>query len=403
MSIPARADRDLMRAINRSAVLNTIKTHGPLPRTEIARANNLSAATITGIVAELIRDGLVFEKEEGDSSGGRPPILLALNPRNRFVIGLKLTEDRIIGALTDLEATILHQETVAWSGPSPEAAVDGIEQLIVRLLPAAGVERHLILGIGIGLAGIIDAQTGLVRQSPYLPWRDLDLRGLIQDRLSIPVFLDNDVNMLTLAEKWYGSGQGVANFLVVTVGRGVGLGIVVNNQFYRGVSGGAGEFGHTVVDAGGPPCDCGKRGCLEAYIEDGALLRQAHEAADLGALSRPVETIEDLVALAENGDPAARRIFAEAGEVLGRSLANLINIFNPELILLAGEGTRAGQWLFDPMRREAERFALPGLLRDVRIQFEPWGDEAWARGAASLVLRLLFESPLHREWENVLH
>jgi N-acetylglucosamine repressor len=397
MSIPARADRDLMRAINRSAVLNTIKTNGPLPRTEIARANNLSAATITGIVAELIRDGLVFEKEEGDSSGGRPPILLALNPRNRFVIGLKLTEDRIIGALTDLEAIILHQETIAWSGLSPEAAVDGIEELIGRLLPAAGIDRHLILGIGIGLAGIIDAHTGLVRQSPYLPWRDLDLRGLIQDRLNIPVFLDNDVNMLTLAEKWFGSGQGIANFLVVTVGRGVGLGIVVNNQFYRGVSGGAGEFGHIVVDAGGPPCDCGKRGCLEAYIEDAALLRQAHEAAACGELSRPVETIEDLVALSENGDPVARRIFAGAGEVLGRSLANLINIFNPELILLAGEGTRAEQWLFDPMRREAERFALPGLLRDVHIQVEPWGDEAWARGAASLVLRHLFESPLHRE------
>lgn len=403
MTILARADRDLMRAINRSAVLNTIKTRGPLPRTEIARQNNLSAATVTGIVAELIRDGLVFEKEEGDSSGGRPPIMLALNPRNRFVVGLKLTEDRIVGALTDLEATILNEDIVTWQGPAPEAAIDSIEQIVHQLFQAAGIKGEQLLGIGIGLAGIIDAKTGIVRQSPYLPWRNLQLQELVQSRLNTPVYIDNDVNTLTLAEKWYGAGQGIANFLVVTVGRGVGLGIVINNQFYRGIGGGAGEFGHTVVDPNGPPCDCGKRGCLEAYIEDGALLRQAREAAARGELNRPINRIEDLIDLADQGAPIARKILGDAGEVLGRSLANLINIFNPELLLLAGEGTRAGRWMVEPMQHAAERYALPGLFRDVQIRIEPWGDETWARGAASLVLRHLFESPIHREWESVLN
>jgi predicted NBD/HSP70 family sugar kinase len=225
---------------------------------------------------------------------------------------------------------------------------------------------------------------------------------MAQDRLGIAVFVDNDVNMLTLAEKWYGSGQGVENFLVVTIGRGVGLGIVVNNQFYRGARGGAGEFGHTVIDPDGPRCDCGKHGCLEAYVEDGALVRQAQEATARGELDRPLTSVDELVALANAGQPVAQDIFAQAGEVLGRSLANLINIFSPELLLLAGEGTRAGDWLFEPMRQAAARYALPSLMRDVRIHVEPWGDEAWARGAASLVLRQLFESPMHREWEALL-
>jgi predicted NBD/HSP70 family sugar kinase len=391
-----------MRAINRSAVLLTIKNLGPLPRSEIARQTELSAATVTGIAGELIRDGLVFEKEEGNSSGGRPPILLALNPRNRFVVGVKLTEDRVIGALTDLEATVLQQEAIQWHDQTPEAAVDAVEHVVARLVQAAGVSRDLLLGVGIGLAGVIDARTGLVQHSPYLPWRDLPLREMAQDRLGIAVFVDNDVNMLTLAEKWYGSGQGVENFLVVTIGRGVGLGIVVNNQFYRGARGGAGEFGHTVIDPDGPRCDCGKHGCLEAYVEDGALVRQAQEATARGELDRPLTSVDELVALANAGQPVAQDIFAQAGEVLGRSLANLINIFSPELLLLAGEGTRAGDWLFEPMRQAAARYALPSLMRDVRIHVEPWGDEAWARGAASLVLRQLFESPMHREWEALL-
>jgi N-acetylglucosamine repressor len=390
-------NRALIRALNRSTVLNTIKRFGPIGRAEVARSTGLSPATVTAITAELIEDNLIFEKAPGDSSGGRRPILMALNPRGGYVVGIKLTEDQAIGALTDLEATIIARLTQSWSGRTPEEAAAVMASLVNALIAREGLRKKQLLGVGLGLAGIVDAGRGLLRTTPYFDWRDLPLRDLLQDRLRVPVYIDNDVNTLTLAERWFGAGQGVDDFLTVTIGRGVGMGIVVNGQFYRGVGGGAGEFGHTVVDPAGPRCACGKRGCLEAYVGDPALLSAAAEAARTGRLPRAAESAAELVEMADAGQPAAREILARAGEMLGRSLANLVNVFDPQLIIIGGEGTRAGDWLLEPMRQELKAYVFNGLVNDTSLRVERWGDDAWARGAASLVLRELFESPVHRE------
>jgi predicted NBD/HSP70 family sugar kinase len=224
------------------------------------------------------------------------------------------------------------------------------------------------------------------------------LRQKVEERIGIPVHIDNDVNTLAMAEKWFGAGQGVDDFLVVTVGRGVGLGIVVNGQLYRGARGGGGEFGHTVVDPQGPRCDCGKRGCLEAYVADPALLRQAREAASEGRLGK-IEaadlTTTRMVELARDGEPVLREIFARAGRTLGTAVANLINLFNPTLIIVSGEGVRSGDLLFGPMQEAVAEHTFDGLGQDTRIVIQDWGDEAWAWGAASLVLQGIYKSPLH--------
>jgi N-acetylglucosamine repressor len=389
-------NRDLIRALNRSAVLNTIKAQGPASRTEVARLTGLSAATITGITAGLIADGLIFEKASGDSRGGRRPILLAVNPRGRYVIGLKLTETQVIGALTDLEATVIAKRADSIVGHSLQQVLETLAAAVLALLIEGRLRKKQLLGVGLGLAGIVDAERGLLRLSPYFGWRDVPLRDLLRARLHVPIYIDNDVNTLTLAEKWFGAGQGVDHFLTVTVGRGVGLGIVVNGQFCRGVGGGAGEFGHTVIDPDGPLCDCGKRGCLETFVGDPGLLRMAAEAAERGELDGPVADTDELVRRAAAGNAGARAVFARAGEVLGRGVANLINVFNPERLIIGGEGVRAGEWLFGPMRAAVSRYVMVGLAQDTEIRVEPWGDDAWARGAASLVLRELFESPVHR-------
>ena len=394
-------NRDFSRALNRSAVLNMIKTHGPISRAEVARRTGLSAATVTGITAELIADGLVLEKAPGDSRGGRPPILLILNPHGGYVVGLKLTENETIGALTDLEATVMAKRTTRFTDPSPERAVEALAQVVAALVTQSGMRKKQLLGVGVGLAGIVDGARGVLRQSPYFGWRDVPLRDMLQARMRVPVYIDNDVNTLTLTEKWFGAGQGIDDFLTVTVGRGIGLGIVVNGQFYRGVRGGAGEFGHTVMEPDGPLCDCGKRGCLETFVGDPGLLRMAAEAVQRGEMPGPVEGMENLIALAEEGNAGAQAVFARAGDVLGRGVANLINLFNPQRIIIGGEGVRAGDWLFGPMRASVARHVMPGLGDDTEIRIDPWGDDAWARGAASLVLRELFESPAHRESAKV--
>ena len=394
-------NRDLIRAINRSIVLNTIKTEGTIARAELARHTGLSPATVTAITAELIEDGLVFEKAPGDSSGGRRPILLALNPHGGYVVGVKLTEEQAIGALTDLEATVLVRASASLVDRTPETAVEVIAGLVDLLLQRGEVEPRKLLGVGLGLAGIVDNARGVLRRSPFFNWPETPLGDLLQQRLGVPAYMDNDVNTLTMAEKWFGKGQGVDDFLTITIGRGVGLGIVVGGHFYRGAGGGAGEFGHTVaapIDAlDAPLCECGKRGCLEAYVGDHGLLRQAAEAYRTGFLETPVNTIGELLTLARAGDPVARQIYAGAGRLLGRAIANLVNLFNPRLIILGGEGIQAGDLLFKTMHAEIQSEGMPLLVEDVSIQIEAWGDDAWARGAASLVLRELFESPFHRK------
>ncbi len=401
MPASSKGSRDLIRDINQSLLLNLIQADGPISRADLARRSGLSPATVSGIISHLVEDGLVTEKATGDSHGGRPPIMLALNSDAGYVVGVKLTEDNIVTALTDLNSQVCRRLTMPLGNArDPETVANALSQAVARLMRASGVNRSKLRGVGVGLAGIIDAVGGILRYSPIFDWRNVPIRQMLHKRLRVPIYIDNDVNTLTMAEKWFGAGRQVDDFLVVTVGRGIGMGIVVRGQFYRGSNGGGGEFGHIVIDPDGPVCDCGKHGCLEAFASDPALLRNAQSviaAGELTGLTRRTLAIERLIDIAQQGDEAARRIFADAGRRLGMSIANLINIFNPRLILISGEGVRNGDLMFEPMREAIQAFAVPELLADAEIRIEPLGDDAWARGAASLVLHELFKPPVHTE------
>ena len=390
-------NRDLIRAINRSHVLNAIKSYGPIGRADIARRTSLSPATVTSISARLISQQLVLEKSAGDSSGGRPPILLVINPKGGYVVGIKLTETHAVCALTDLESQVIAKSSLPLSGHVPAQVVEDLAQMVLSFVREQKIPKKQILGVGVGLAGIVDAEAGILRQSPIYGWDNVPLRDMLQSKLHIPVYIENDVNTLTLTERWFGHGQGVDNFLTVTVGRGVGLGIVANGQFYRGQTGGAGEFGHVTIDANGPICACGKRGCLEAYVGDPGIVRAAQEAAARGQLSTSAQSVDELLTLAHAGEAGAINIFDRAGRILGIGIANLINVFNPKKIIISGEGTREGDLLFVPMKESIQQNTMPGLFDPNVVEIAPWGDDAWARGAAGLVLREVFESPIHKK------
>jgi len=390
-------NRDLIRAINRSNVLNTIKTNGPISRIEIARSTGLSAATVTGITADLIADGFVYEKEEGDSRGGRRPILLAINPHGGYVVGIKLMEDHAIGAITDLEATIVAKYSCKLTDKLLDTAIESLVEVVNVLMGEGGIVSEQLLGVGVGLAGIVNAKKGVLRYSPYFGWHDVPLVEILRSRLLVPVYIDNDVNTLTLNEQLFGTGQGKENFITVTIGRGVGLGIVVNGQIYRGGNGAGGEFGHIIIDPEGHQCDCGKKGCLETYVSDPALLRLASEAAARGELPEEPRTVDELIAYAKSGVSVAQLIIAQSGVILGCGIANLITIFNPQEVIISGEGVRAGELMFESMRATIAQYAMPGLAEDTDICIDIWEDDAWARGAASLVLRELFTFPVYKE------
>lgn len=400
-----KGNRDLIRQINRNLVLNLIKSRGPISRTEIARFSGLSLATVSAITADFVASGLVHEMGEGESTGGRRPVLLRLNHQAGFVVGVKLMESTAVSVLTDLDANVLYHRVTPLPTPGggpadPQIIFPVIIEAIEATIAESGVDRRRVLGVGIGMAGLVNGETGVCHYSPFFGWRNVQIAQPIADHLGLPVYLENDVNTLTIAEQWFGYGCGVDHFVVVTVGRGVGAGIVVNGQFYRGALGGAGEFGHITIVEDGPPCDCGKRGCLESLASDPAVVRQARAAIALGektALAR-VEplTLEAIVEAAGAGDGLARRLLADSGRWLGIGIATLVNILNPQLVIVGGEGVRAGEWRFGPMREALRAHVFDGLADELEIIIEPSGDETWARGAACVVLGEIFKSPVHK-------
>ena len=375
----------LLKVQNRALVLNGIRQHGSISRMDLARRTGLSVGAVTALTRELLDSGLIYEKQEGDSRGGRPPILLALQPEGAYVVGAKLTEDHITFALMNLDADVIGRLTLENPSVDPEAVAQCVADGIHRLVADSRIQRNRLLGVGIGMAGIFDAETGVCLASPILGWENVPFADLVEKRTILPVYLDNDVNTLTLVEKLYGAGVGSDHFLTITVGRGIGLGIVVNGQLYRGM-GGAGEFGHTVIDPHGFVCDCGKRGCLETFVGDPWLLRRAAENG------QHFHTIDALSKAAKEGNQAMIDLIRQAGTTLGYGISMLVNVLNPELLIFSGEGMRYGEMLLQPMRDALYANAMTTLSHNLKLHIEPLGDDAWARGAASLVLQELFRT-----------
>lgn len=384
--------KQLIREINQAIVLNCVRVAGELSRTEVAQHTGLSLPTISGITAELIERGLLYERATGVSTGGRRPVLLAFNPQAGYTVGIKLTEEALIAVLTDLEATVTARHTAAIRSHAPEAIAETIAEAVQLLSQAA--HDQPIYGVGMGMAGVINRNSGMVRHATYFGWQDLPFSQLLERRLDLPVVIDNDVNALTAAEQWFGAGRNIANMLVVSLGRGVGLGMVLDGRLYRGGGGGAGEFGHTTVVPDGPLCACGKRGCLETLISDPAIVQRARTA-----LGHEL-TIHEAITGALGGDAILQSIFAAVGRTLGMAVANLVNVLNPTLVVIGGEGTRAGDLVIEPFRRSLREHCFDGLFDDLHLVMEPWGDEAWARGAASLMLGELFQPALRRGEEE---
>ncbi|MBI9048898.1 MAG: ROK family protein [Anaerolineaceae bacterium] len=386
-----RANRELIRSINRSLLLNAIKSEGAVSRVGLVHMTGLSPATVTAITGQLIQENMIFEKNTGDSTGGRPPIMLALNPRGGFVIGIKLMEDHAVGALTDLNASILAKDTIELPDHQLESSVEALTTLVALLIKSSGIRKKQLMGVGIGLAGVVDFAHGVVKQNPFFGWKNIMLRDLLKSKMRVPVYIDNDVNTLTLSEKWLEPGLMEDNFIVITIGRGIGMGIVINGQIYRGKGGGAGELGHVMVDPDGPLCDCGKRGCLESLLGDRALVEQARKQIDPN-----IKNLDDLILKAENNSEAAN-ILARAGKLLGGQIANLVSLFDPKLIIISGEGIRMGEVFFSAVHSTFNQHVMPGLAKDTEIRIDSWGDDIWALGAASLVIAEIFSSPIQKE------
>lgn len=383
-----RGSRELLRDLNSSLLIELVRESRPISRADLARQSGLSAATVSNIVGHLIERGILVEVATAPANGGRPPVLLDIDATGGYVIGIKLRGDGLTTVVCDLDAQVVAslEQPVSLVG-KPSAAITAIESATERALELAGVPRAKLLGVGIGLSGVIDAPAGICRFSHLLQWRDVQLAEPLREKLAMPVWVDHDMNALAIAEKWSGDGLAHRNFVTLSVGRGIGLGIVIDRAPYRGATGSAGELGHMIVQPDGPPCECGRAGCLEALVGEDAIRRRVGER-----LGREISR-GDLIELANEGDMTAAEVMASAGRTLGTAVANMVTLLNPELLIISGEGTELGGAYLNPVITAVreQTFADQGLHVEVKIQ--RWGDEAWAVGAATLVLRESFSLP----------
>lgn len=387
-SNPPRASRSLLRDFNVSLLIELVRRSGSVSRAELARQSQLSAPTVSAIVDHLLKRGIVVEMTTAPSSGGRPPVLLSVDPKAGYVVGIKLRGDGLTTVVCDLNAQIVaSQEYYVPLVGDPVAAIAAIEQETRRVLRDAAVPPSKVLGVGIGLSGIIETSRGVCRFSHLLQWHDVELAEPLRRRMGLPVWVENDVNTLAVAEKWAGDAHTARDFVTLSVGRGIGLGIVVDRSLYRGAHGASGEFGHMIVEPGGPKCECGRFGCLEAMVGEGALRRRVGERKGHD-ISR-----DELLTLVELGDSAALEVIDSAGRKLGLAVANVVTLLNPELLIICGEGTALGPTFLDPIVSAVREQTFADLGRQLEIKVQSWGDEAWAVGAATLVLRESFNLP----------
>lgn len=383
----------MIREINEAIILDAVRTHGYRARHDIATDTGLSAPTVSGITADLIDRNLLYEHSTGESAGGRRPVMLALNATAGYVVGVKVTETAVIAVLTDLAATVVHRRRRKLRSTDVDHVVKLIGDITNDL--RAKVPDAPIHGLGVGTAGVIDSTNGIVHHGTYAHWHDIPLGDLLHQHTGLPTIIDNDVNALAVNEHWFGAGKGVANLLVVSLGRGIGLGLILDGRLYRGATGGAGEFGHIKIAGNTTPCACGATGCLEANVADPALETRFQQVS-----GKPITTVE-AAELARAGNTAYRNIFTEAATHLGRSIANLVNVLNPELIVLSGEGSHAADLMLDALNDALSEHTFNGLADGATIVVEAWDDEAWAQGAASLVLAEVFQPKLRPDTGNL--
>lgn len=389
------ADQQLIKKINKTLVLDTIRVKQPLSRADIATALGLNKATVSSLVAELIEARLVHEIGPGESSGGRKPTLLLFHRGAGYSIGIDLRVQDILAVLVDLEGNIIREKRVPLKEYSPEYVIKEIRNTIRSLSKNLPETPYGIVGVGIGVPGLVDEKNRVV-SAPNLNWHQVSLDGIVPAELGqAQLIIDNEANAGAIGEKLFGAGRDTANMIYLSIGIGIGSGIIVDGQLYRGVSNFSGEVGHMTITADGPVCRCGNRGCWETLASEKALLdlaRTKRNSVQTSTSSEP--DLELIVEQARNGHLEAVDVLNEIGNYLGVGLANLVNILNPELIVIGNRLSLAGEQLEKSMLSTVESRSLTYHRQKTSLAFAKLGVYSTALGAASMPITSFLMDPV---------
>jgi glucokinase-like ROK family protein len=399
--------KENVKNLNKHAIIDLIRfTPNGISRVELSRQLNLTRAGITSIINDLQNLGIVNEVE-GQYPSGRKPIVLEINSKRGFVIGIDVGATHATILLANYAAHVI--KDVEWQlniNDGPQAVLDQVDQHAQLMIKEAELAVSDIKAICIGVPGPVVLHGGMVSEPPIMPgWDKFPIENYMRSHWKVPIGVANDAELGAIGEWAYGAGRGESNLAYIKVGRGIGAGMLLDGQVYRGADGSAGEIGHFTINENGPLCSCGNRGCLEALAGGEAVARRAVEAVKAGQRTelsaiRPTDTIQsrDVIAAACNGDLLSQQILSDAGAHLGTAIAGLVNLFNPSMIIIGGGVSQIGDLLLEPIRRTVQRRSLKMASKRLRISTALLGRRASGMGAVVQALSLV----LHQEVENTI-
>lgn len=380
-------NQELMRAINKKHILKFIQKSAPVSKKEIADQLGLSSTSISTFINELVSEDKIISCGIAKSTGGRKSTLFKVNPEAFYVIGLDLQVDRIISVLLNFTGDLIVTKQIPFKNKDELSLIALLKSTIEEIISGKKINSSKIGGIGVGIPGIVNNGSGLIEFAPNLSWKNVNLQQLLA--INYPVFIENEANTAALGEKAYGIARPVSNLVYVSIGMGVGCGLILNEKLFTGHSYHAGEFGHMTVEPEGVICQCGNRGCWEVYTSNDAALKMYREKTGIN-----LDCFEEFLNRVTNNDPRALEVLESIISYLGLGIANIANGINPEMIVIGGKITELRTLIYNKILKQIKDRCLEKSFGRMAIEFSKLKDNASALGVASLVIEKIVEADL---------
>ncbi|MBT2644653.1 ROK family transcriptional regulator [Bacillus sp. ISL-41] len=369
-------NQHVVKKNNKALVLSLIIEKETISRADIANVTGLNKTTVSSLVTELLEDELIYESGPGISSGGRRPVILHFNRSTGYAIGVDIGVNYILAVLTDLKGKIIVEKSQNVNRTSYSSIISTVQTMIQSLMDDMPNSRYGIVGIGVGVPGIVNKE-GSVLLAPNLGWTNIQLKEDLERIFNVPIIIENEANAGAVGEQQFGAGQDYENILYVSAGIGIGVGIILNTELYQGKSGFSGEMGHMIIELNGKRCNCGSRGCWEAYASENALLEMAGENID---------SLESLIEHAKNGEKSAIDLFEKIGQYLGFGINNIINTFNPDQVIIGNRLALLREWIEEPILTTIENHTLAYHQKEMQLEFSKLGKYSTALGVSAFVV-----------------
>ncbi len=397
------ADQKLMRSINNKIVIDLLRKEEHLSRANISSITGLNRSTVSSIIDELIDEGWIRETSYQTNNVGRPGLMLEMNPEGGFTVGLEIGVDFILVVTVDFTAKVIFQKRIQADPTEGQIKIqEKAFALVNEAIEKGKKECHRPIGIGIAVPGLVDTHEGVLKMAPNLHWNDVPIRLIWTQQFGMPVIVENEANAGALGEYFFGSAKGIDNFIYIAAGFGLGSGIIIDGKLLRGNKGFAAEVGHMTCNPEGELCNCGKRGCYEMLIGPRAVMKQVRKRIKEEGGAKTILQLDEkaadgfgydrVVDAARQGDQIALEALQEVGEKLGIVVANLVNVFNPRMVVLGGALTYAKDFIQPTVIKVVKENALQLCQEDMVITNSQLDQQSSVMGVSGLIMENIWNT-----------